>query len=571
MKQMLLETRHKAEELLKDALAIWRQSNQADFLEDIEKDPVFSLLMMALAYQSNELDSEIERLKSEVLEDFARLLVPYEMGHATPASAVIQTALQDEVAEITLGEDTVFNLATGYPFLPLLQTRVLNASVHSVTRLDGRRWKVSLNFRFPVTDLSRFAFMVRGVNFKNLAVSVKGQLLPLVKPWHLSELPLTPCFSETSLTYNMGQMCTMSSLPMDIFARQNLRLFIIEDHTPKKFIPAETEHLDLVFEFMGIPEDFSFGPDNICLNPVLLVNARIGEATLSSASPVARITPGDGTLSDTDYSARQFLHLLRPLESQVYGNMELEVRGVAGDRFNQGSLTKLLNCIITKYHSDYYAFHKLNSSTTENSVLQIQTALSHLKEESTRNILNSVSGVYVMPRGKVPANDFSLNVRYLTTSGAAVNSLLDASSHFAAPSGFRPDTSLISTPVPGTDEIRNEEALDSIARYCLVTGDRIVTQADIKFFCKKELMTRYGIGSNMIKRMRVNKRLQRDATGCGYEIVMEITLAGSSIIKRSMADKIPQAELLMQKMIEVRSANIYPVSVSINIEDEEEK
>lgn len=569
MKQMLLETRNKAEELLKEALAIWRQSDQVDYLEDIEKDPVFSLLMMALAYQANELDSEIERLKSEVLEDFAKLLVPYEMGHATPASAVVETALQDDVAEITLGESTVFSLSPDYPFLPLLQTRVLNAGIRSIVRLDGRRWKVSLTFRHPVSDLSRFAFALKDLSFQNVAVSIKGQLLPLVKPWHYSELPLTPCFSEESLTYNMGQMCNMSTLPLDLFARQNIRMFIIEDHSPKKFIPIETEHLDLVFEFMGIPEDFSFGEDNICLNPVLLVNAQIGEATLSSASPVARLTPGDGQLSDKDLPSRQFMHLLRPLENQVYGNMALEVRGVAGDRFNQGSLNRLLNCIITKYHSDFYAFHELNGITADNSIYQIETALSRLKEESSKNVLNSVSGVYLMPRGKVPGKDFSLTVRYLTTAGASVNTMLSPSSQFSVPSGFRADARLISSPVPGTDEIRDDGALDSIARYCMVTGDRIVTMADVKLFCRKELMVRYGIGDSMIKRLRVNRRLQREATGCGYEIVAEITLAGSSSVKRSMSNRLAQAELLMEKMIEVRSANIYPVRVNIDIDEEE--
>lgn len=564
MKQTLLETRRKAEELLKDALAIWRQSDQVDFLEDIEKDPVFSLLMMALAYQSNELDSEIERLKTEVLEDFARMIVPYELGHAVPASAVIETALQDNVGELTLGEDTVFTMLPDFSFLPLLRTRVLNASVRSVVRLDGRRWKVSLVFRHPVSDLSRFAFVVKDANFRNLAVSLGNQLLPLVKPWHYSELPLTPCFSEESLTYNKGQMGSLSSLPLDLFARQNLRMFVVEDHPSKRFLPMETEQIDLVFEFMGIADDFSFGKENLCLNPVVLVNAQIGEATLSASSPVARIAPGAGSLT-----SRQFLHLLRPLENQVFGNMELTVRGVAGDRFNQGTLTRLLNSVLTRYQSDYYAFRELSVETLDNSIFQIRTALSRLKEESSRDFLNNISGVYIMPRGKVPGKEFSLNVRYLTTAGAAVNQSLDSDSKFSAPSGFKAaDTRLISSPVPGTDEIRDEEALGSMARYCMVTGDRIVTMADIKLFCRKELMVRYGIEDSMIRRLRINKRLQQENSGCGYEIVAEITLEGSTTIKRSMADRLPQTELLLQKMIEVRSANIYPVRVIINIDED---
>jgi hypothetical protein len=43
-------------------------------------------------------------------------------------------------------------------------------------------------------------------------------------------------------------------------------------------------------------------------------------------------------------------------------------------------------------------------------------------------------------------------------------------------------------------------------------------------------------------------------------------LADNSFIKRSFADKIPQVEILLQKMIEVRSTNIYPILVNIMIE-----
>ena len=573
MKQIQFETRQKAEELLREALDIWRQSDQADDLEGIEQDPVITLLMMAFAYQSNEADSEVERLKAEVLEDFSRLLVPYEMGHAIPATAVVETALQDDVAEMTLGEGSVFKLSSEHPFIPLMETHVLNANVRSVVRLDGRRWKVSLGFRHPVTDLSRFAFAIKGVDFRNLAVSVKGQLLPLVKPWHYSELPLLPCFSSESMSYNLGQLCQLSNLPMDLFARQNVRLFSIEKHAPQKFIPTETEQIDMVFEFSGIPEDFRFDKNCICLNPVLLVNAQIHEASLSSANPMVRLAGGESSpAADKDLTGRQFLHLIRPTENQIFGNTELEVRGVAGDRFNPGSLMKLLNCIITRYHSDYYAFQQMPGGSTEDALFQLEAGLSRLKQDNVQNALRSVSGVYLMPRKRAMAQqkqDFSLNVRYLTTAGAAINSQLSQSSPFTVPSGFKQgQTSVIAVPVPGMDEIRDEAALGSLMRYYMVTGDRIVTMADVKLFCYKELMLRYGIGGELVRRLRLNRRLQQENSGCGYEIVAEITLAGNAFIKRNFANKLPMAEILLQKMIEVRSTNIYPVRVRISIEDE---
>lgn len=569
MKQMLFETRHRADELQKQALEIWRQSDQADFLEGIEKDPVFSLLMMALSYQSNELDGEVERLKDEVLDDFARLLLPYDAGHAMPASAVVEATLQDEVPEMLLGEESVFRLNGNCPFLPLMETRALNASVRSVVRMDGRRWKVTIDFKHAVSDLSLFAFALKGIDYGDISVSLRGQKLPLVRPWDYADVPYTPYFSPDSLTYNLGQMYHLSSLPMDLFARQNVRFYAIQRHTPEKYIPMETGQLDFVFEFTGIPEGFLFDKNCITLNPVVIVNAEVHKATLSSAAPLVRLTGGNDSKTDEeDASARQFLHLVRPLESQIYSNLELQVRRVAGDRFNQGGLVRLLNSIITKYRSDFYAFMHMKGAESDNAVYQLESALSKLQAQEMDNMPLNVSGVYLMPRVKAANKDFSLTVKYLTTAGAAVNAQLSMGCIFSAPSGFLSETRALANPVPGMDEIKDEGVLDTLLRYQLVTGNRIVTMADVKLFCRKELMTQYGIGSSLISRMQVGRRLQRDNTGCGYEIVVEIALVGNAFVKRSFADKAPMAEILLQKMIEVRYANIYPVRVSITIEEE---
>lgn len=568
MKQILFETRNRAQELLKRALEIWRQSDQADYLEDIEKDPVFSLLMMALAYQSNELDSEVERLKAEVLDDFAHMLLPYEMGHATPATAVVEAALLDSIPEMTLGESTPFMLDGQHPFLPLLETRALNASVLSVVRIDGRRWKVKLGFKHPVTDLSLFAFAIKDLPFKDLNVSIKGQQLPLVKPWDYADLPLAPYFALDSLTYNLGQQYSPSSLPMDLFARQNVRLFSVARHNPQRFIPMETESLDLVFEFVGIPEDFAFDKSAIALNPVILVNAQLQEASLSAVSPMVRLTGGQQDNTEKNLTSRQYLHLVRPLDNQIFGHVELEVRGVSGDRFNQGSLVKLINGIITKYRSDFYAFQHLKGNITDNAIIQLEQALSRLQEQGIQDVLRNVSGVYLMPRTHSINKDFSLNVRYLTTAGAALNSALGLGDTFVSPSGFVSESKPLAIPVPGVDELQDNASLDKLLRYYLVTSDRIVTMADIKLFCIKELMSRYGVDSTLIKRMSVHRRLRQDQSGCGYEIVTEIVLLGNAFVKRNFADKIPLAEILLQKMIEVRSSNIYPVWINITVEEQ---
>ena len=149
MKQNIFETRQRAQELLEEAVSFWRQSPQSEILENLGKDPVMTLLMSALAYQANETDNDIEMLKSEVLEEYVHALTPYELGHAVPATTVIETALQNDVAEWEVNTDTLFKLAdTDYTFMPILRSKVLNADVQAVTKsgwtmlsgASGRRW-----------------------------------------------------------------------------------------------------------------------------------------------------------------------------------------------------------------------------------------------------------------------------------------------------------------------------------------------------------------------------------------------------------------------------------------------
>ncbi len=567
MKNTLFETRQRAEDLLRETVAIWRQSDQSDSLEGIEEDPVFSLLMMALAYQANEADSELERLKEEVLDDFARLLTPYEVAHAVPATMAVATTLQAGVAEQTLTENSVFTLKGMFPFIPLCQTRVLNAQVASVTRIDGRRWRVRLNFEFPVTDLSDFAFAITDLNFHDVNITVDRQPLPLIKPWDYAELPFTECFSPNAMVYNRAQVYNPSLLPLDLFARQNVRMFIVDKHKPQTVIPMETEVVDLVFEFSGITDKFPFDKSHLALNTTLLVNAMQHEATLTAKMPIARLTGYDDNATNMEITSRQFMHLLQPLDVQIFAQTEVEVRRAVADRFNQGSLVKLLNCVVNKYHSDFYAFLNIRELSTDKLIYNLDEILTKMLNASAANPLQNVPGVYLLlrHRAQMRNKNFSLSLKYLTTAGAAVNSSLSQDTVITPPAGFESDVMQIAAPVPGLDEM-GESSTQSLLRYYMLTSDRIVTPADIKVFCYKELMLRYGINQNMVRQIRVSHRLTGDYHDGGYEILVAITLVDNSFIRRKFIDNLPVAEILLEKMIEVRSTNIYPITVMIAVE-----
>ena len=570
MKQTIFENKQRAEELMREAIRIWRESDHGDQLEGIEQDPVFSLLMTALAYQSNETESFLEQMKSDVLNDFARMLTPYEVGHAIPATAVIETSLQSGISDLELNEQHVFTLPeTDARFISLLQTRVLNASIRSVVRMDGRRWKVSLKFDSPISDLSGFCFAVRNQNFKNLRLYVKGQLLPLISPWDLSELPLMSCFNIDSIMYNHNQTYRAAVSCMDLFGRQNIRLYYIKKHQGSKYIPSETDSIDLVFEFTGIRDGFLFDRNNLSLNSLILVNANVHTVDISATTPIVRVTGFQSPSSENDGVSQQFMHMLRPSTDQIFGRMPIEVRKVAVDRFNQGSLVSLLNTLISRYYTDFYAFSNLREEASDKVMQNLIDILIRMRDSARADLEQRVPGVYLMLRPEADKQHLpaSISVSYVTTLGSAVNSQLTNESVFQVPNGFdNAATRQIGTPVPGSDEMIDRIEESTLTRYYLTTNDRLVTPADMKLFCYAELQSHYGITRSMIKQVTVSHRLQQERSDVGYEILVEIVLNDNAFIRRGFEEKIPQTEALMRAMMSVRSTNIYPIQVTIQID-----
>ena len=568
MKQTLFETRERANELMREALGIWRQSNQSDQLDGIEKDPVFSLLMNALAYQENEIDSDISRLKQQILEDFARLMTPFEVGHPIPASTVVQTLPDNPMACVDINKDSVFKLENRYSFIPLFKSKVINAEIGNVERIDGRRWKVGINFKYPVSNLSGFCFATHDIDYKSLSIKFNGTKLHLIRPWNYTELPFTEYFSPESLTYNHGEYYSGSMLPMDIFVRQNVRMFWVDDFELSESKNGNNK-AELIFEFTGIGENFIFDESKLLLNTVFLVNVEVKEVSLSSRNPIARIAGYSD--SQNEKTTQQFLQLIRPSNEQIFSSTELEVRRVSGDRFNQGELVKLLTNIVNKYHTDFYAFQNLEEMKSDRLIYNFQELLSKMIKVTKKERARDIGGVYLLlhdhKRMKDP--DFSITITYLTTTGEEVNGDFKQDSVFQVPENLSFNaTKQITSPVPGSDEVSIEAVNKSLLRYYMLTADRIVTPADIKLFCKTELERRYGLNEEVVKHIKVSHRQTRGNNGVGYEINVDIQLTGSPIVKRSLSGKLPFIEVVLQKMMEVRSTGIYPIRVNIDLKDD---
>ena len=558
MRQNIFNTRQRAEEIIKEAVAIWQRGFNSEQLEGIEQDPVFSLFMTALAYQANEIDNEIEQLQEEILDELTRLLIPYEKTHPLPATALVEARLDDRIPELTLDQRCGFILPdTDYTFIPILKTRAINAEIQSVVRIDNRRWKVGLKLKGAVKQLSGMTFLVGNPHFHDLKLYANGAMLPLVKPWDYSDLPLNECFSIDNMVYNKSLTYQASNTWFDLFAQQNARLFYIDSH---KGSDRPFDRLELTFEFIGIDEQFTFDKEQLSLNATILANVAQRSVTLSAAAPIARLS--------SEGNKQQFLHLIAPDDNQLYPEVPVEIRRVATDRFNAERLARLASTLVSRFASDYYAFQKIEALREGRVMEQFYNLLKKISEGLSRSSSEWASSLYLLlrnDRGFHP-KEMSLRVNYLTTDGSAVNAGLNAKSTFAPlANNYIQSVRLLASPMPGYDEIRNKNAQENLARYYMITNDRIVTPADIKILCYNELERRFGITSEMVASIKVRQAQKAERHHYGFETRVYISLTDNAYIKRNFTDKIPMTELILQKMIEVRSTNVFPVVVNIEV------
>lgn len=576
MEQNIFETRQRAQELLAQAVGIWRESNVSEYLEGLETDPVFVMLMNALAFQANETDSQIEHLKAEILEEMEQTFSTTEGGKAVPATAVIKAQPAPGLRWVDINSHMAFTLKDkekhSYTFQPLLATRIYSMQLKSIERMDGRRWMVRLHFPDQISSLEGFAFAISNRDFGTLRVNTEaGQELPLIAPWDYANLPMSRNFSMDTLLYNRthavrggggrGSLTPYNCYcAMDLFARQDVRLFVVDS------MPAmpQTMMLNLIFEFDGISPSFTFHSTDLDINVIMLANAMTRTSTLTPSMPMERIA---GT-------EVQFLHLLRPEKEQLWGGMPLQVRRVNADRFNRGRLIRLLNNILSRYSSDYYAFSSIGSHGTDIIIQRIRKHVSELMAMlQNQPASHSHDGVYVILQNYGTAQnidgkerDMSLNVSYLVTDGAMVNRLLDKDSIFAAPEDIDANSiRQIAMPQMGIDEVRDDQAERSITRYFMSTEDRLVTMADLKLFCYNELITRYGIVRDMIRRIHVSREPYSQGRLHTYCIRIDILLADNIYIRRAFEDKMASVETYLEKMMEVRTSGFYPLKVKIEI------
>jgi len=538
------------------AIDHWKKDSYDAFC-DAEKDPVINLFLSAFAYQAFRIKKDIENFETKSIQEFRDSILPFSLIKPMPAFSVVQTKLvkstyEDIVAKV-VDESYSFEFTKGkykFNFSPLLRTKIINAELKIQEKTD-RLFLVDLCSTFTISDLSGVSFYFDYELPLDIEIYYNRKQLPLIKPTQYNELPFTKWFNNNHLFFKENShLFGDYDYWQEIFLVNNVQLFYIDRYDIKEFIFEEGKdiRLEILFKERIDPEKC-----NIQINCLPIVNVEKKEITLTESKPVQELVAGNG----------EFLNLLcchdfdKECDLQNYVNSFL-IRQFGVERYNTRQLLEQLHDLSTRYVSDYYAFQYIDSVKDGNNyekVNKIMQNLDNLREtvekinqDVLKKVENKVGDKYhavLRLNGGLALKSKSVYLEYLCTMGSLSNGIKKGERPSKISLGFdRNETFLLQDVEGGRDSIKDEIQKENITRYYLLTKDRLVTLADVRTFCYKEM-------EGQAEKIDVFKE--------GDTIRINIQLNEDFLFQNK--DKLNFWAGALQKKVELRSSGILPYQV----------
>ena len=538
-----LEYHRKA--LLHEALEMWEEKGE---LREIEKDPVINLLFSALAYQSHTISQEIAAYRELTISEFRNKMIPYHLIKPFPAYGMMQSTIKDIASSKTetlttfrIDENCIFEFGkTKTPFVPLFNTNIINATITD-KKIDQENNSIQLTLSSNdiIENFAGVAFFVEGVDpVQDIEIIMDNQPLPLIKPDDYDNLPFTDWFQNhfTTVEENQIQLGCFDYW-QELFLKQQVQLYIVGDYNTGKIVNRNLSPVFTIrFKNMLHPDSLRYCNININCFPV--VNVMKQAAYLTDDEPIKKLS--------TDSSA--FLNLLFDKNADNHSD-NFFIRHFGVERYSQKELVYQLYDLFNRFISDYYAFKDIEElkkgDKMENLYKMFKDLLPVIKKEYD-NIHPSVYAILKL-NDKLAPTGVKTQINYLITNGESANGFKKGEKPVSVnPFLHKEQTMLYTETSGGRNEERNEDALNHLVRYNLLTKDRLVTSSDLKAFCYRELQ-------NKIRNITITKTNEQ----------INITIQLKEDI-RLTAEEIKYYEMLLQQKIIVRSLHCIPIQVKIN-------
>lgn len=518
----------------------WESDNPNSPLYGMDKDPLVSMLITALAYQEDQIEQDLARFRSNMVGELEETMLPYHLLKATPSIAMMATAKAPGNSDRCLvGSGTGFTVMKEtfqgrdkINFLPLFESNIIGANVVSVTPMLQGKWKLTLEVEDEKTVLGGVGFFFKDLTFDELTLHLGEKEIPLINPWEYDRFPMNTDFSFWNLIYNKSLTFGTNEQWFDLWAATGLPYYMVDPYTP---VVLSHGTVELILDFTGLKEQ-TVGVNNICINSFPVVNVNKKQFALTPSEPIVNIA------DDQDF----FMNLVGEYDTVEEADQFI-LRRYGCERFGFNELLRLADTLQRRNSTDFFAYQTIPALMDGDRIRKLRILLKDIvavvkKEGSPK------TGVYALLKEDAKV-EVGIPLTALYTDGAKGNGIVAGAPVLEAPNDFDlGQTRLLTASSGGRDEVVDEEERKMLSHYYTLTNDRIVTRSDLKSFCIKELY-KYDIGS-----------VNRVEVACDEE--------GSRTMVAFVSDVNPDLDLTsvqqrIERLIEVHGTGLMPVKVMI--------
>jgi len=528
-------------EIKQNIIDHWTKEGQS--VRNMENDPVVNLLLSALSYQAYHIHNRIEQFENKTIKEFRDRTLPYHLIKPVPAFSMVEAKLKEGCNEKVMDETCVLEFQNSkkqkLTFVPLLNTKVIDAELKMAYQLEDNVWRVQLHAAAPITDISGLSFYLdTDKQIEIESITCCGERLPLIKPSQYNELPFTKWFNNAHLLLNQNYyLFGACDYWQELFLTHSVQIYYI-GRCYKKMSQNGSQDIELDFTFNKAIDSNNF----MKINCIPIVNVEKEEVVIDERNPVRDLATDTG----------EFLNLLYNKENQKdYENILIRQFNV--ERYNSYQLFEQIQEMLYRYNSDYYAFQNNRELKTGDILNNLQHVMEDINNVVSKLDEKMRNDHYYAILTKNNPDIKKVNLQYLTTGGTSANGIRKDEKAIKAPVSLDNNkTVLLLETKGGKDAIKEENQKEDIAKYYHHTKDRLVTPADITIFIKTFYFENVRLEDEI-----ENVYIQREDD----HITVTVNLKENSDLKTS--DKTAILSETLQNKISLRSSGILPFRVQI--------
>lgn len=518
----------------------WDGSNPNSPLYGLERDPLVSMLITALAYQERQIENDIEQFRNGMVAELEEAMLPYHLTKANPAIAMMCTAkAKGNRARCLVGDSTVFTIQkesfrerTNINFSPLFESNIIDATVTELSQALNGKWKLTLEVEDLKAVLGGVGFFFKGIDFDELTMYLGDKEITLINPWEYDRFPMCPDYSFWNLIYNKSLVFGTNEQWFDLWAEQQVQYYMVDPYVP---VVLNQGTVELTLDFKGLKTK-NISTKNVFINSFPVVNVNKKSFALTLSEPIVKIA------DDNDF----FMNLVGEYDTVEEADKFI-LRRYGCERFGFAELLRLADTLQKRSKTDFYAYQDIPELQDGDRMRKLKVLLKDIisiinKEGTTK------TGVYAMLKENATV-DVAIPLKALYTDGLKANDIDPDATVLFAPNDFDlGETRVLTRSSGGRDEVVNDEEKKMLSHYYALTNDKLVTRSDLKSFCVKELY-KYDIGS--VNRIEVANN--DDGTRTVVTFVSEVNpeLDLNAIQQR------------IQRLIEVHSSGLMPVNLLV--------